>query len=226
MFIPRVRSTHHAGSCAQHTMERQYRYLNLALAFWVFALASWCMNAQLWAQVAAALTLLGFFLHTNQHQVNAMFGKQKNPKQPSSPTVSSPLNTEKETPREEKQNTVFASGTHFVGNVTSSGQVQVFGTITGNIDAKDNIIRIMRNGVVEGNISCRELFIDGTVNGECRSETINIEENGIITGVLTYSALTIKKGGTFSGQAKLNSQATKSAAVNEKTEKSDKKDAR
>lgn len=174
------------------------------------------MDARLWAHIAAALALLGFLLHTVQNQVNAMFGKDKTPKTPPLPTVNAPLNNEKETQREEKQNTVIAGGSQFVGNIVSTGQVHVFGTLTGNIDAKDNVVRIMRNGVVEGNITCRELFIDGTVNGECASETINIEENGMITGVLTYSALTIKKGGTFSGQAKIVAPAAKNVVEKEK----------
>ncbi|MBK0081511.1 MULTISPECIES: bactofilin family protein [Kosakonia] len=197
-------------------MDKHYWYLNLALAFWAFALGSWCIDARLWALVAASLTLLGFFLHFVQHQVNAMFGKEKTPKTPPLQPIAASLINEKEALRDEKQNTVVASGTNFVGNITSNGQVHIYGTLTGNIEAKDNIIRIMRNGVVEGNLSCRELFIDGTVNGECSSETLNIEENGNINGTLTYSALTIKKGGTFSGQAKLTAPIAKLSVEKEK----------
>jgi len=154
-----------------------------------------------------------------------MFGKEKTPKTPPLQPIAASLINEKETLRDEKQNTVVASGTNFVGNITSNGQVgnitsngqvHIYGTLTGNIEAKDNIIRIMRNGVVEGNLSCRELFIDGTVNGECSSETLNIEENGNINGTLTYSALTIKKGGTFSGQAKLTAPVAKLSVEKEK----------
>lgn len=145
-----------------------------------------------------------------------MFGKEKKPKTPPLQPIAASLINEKETLREEKQNTVIASGTTFVGNITSSGQVHIYGTLTGNIEAKENIIRIMRNGVVEGNLVCRELFIDGTVNGECSSEMLNIEENGNINGTLTYSALTIKKGGTFSGQAKLTAPIAKLGVEKEK----------
>lgn len=186
-------------------MNRHFRFFNLALAFWALALVSWCHYALLWTLLAAVLALLTFFLHIVQHQVNAMFGKNKNPEAPllpSAPTL--PLKGEKDPVREEKQNTVIASGVQLTGNITSAGQVHVFGTISGNIDAKESVVKVMRNGLVEGNIFCRELFIDGTVNGECQSEAIHIEENGVITGTVTYSTLTIKKGGTFAGQAKIN----------------------
>jgi cytoskeletal protein CcmA (bactofilin family) len=37
--------------------------------------------------------------------------------------------------------------------------------------------------------------------GQCRSETIEIDKNGNVTGTLAYRTLAIKKGGVFSGQA-------------------------
>lgn len=184
-------------------MEWQYRYINLALFCWATALVSWCLEALFWAALAAAMTFLTLFLHMVKNQVNVMFGKDKSSKNAPLTVATPPHNHEKEGGREDKQNTVIAHGTQLIGNVTATGQMHIFGTITGNIDAKEGIIKVMRNGMVEGNILCRELFIDGAVNGECFSETINIEESGAITGTLTYSKLTIKNGGIFSGQAKL-----------------------
>lgn len=200
-------------------MNRHFRFLNLALALWALALASWCHDALPWTLVAAALALLAFLLHIVQHQVNAMFGKTKNSEAPQLPTPTAiPLKTS-ETVREEKQNTVIASGVQLTGNITSAGQVHIFGTVTGNIDAKESVVKVMRNGLVEGNIFCRELFIDGTVNGECDSEAIHIEENGVISGTLSYSTLTIKKGGTFAGQAKINAPVVRALPEKKAAEK-------
>lgn len=210
----------HKGSCAQSSMNRHFRFLNLALALWALALVSWCHYALLWTLLAAVLALLAFFLHIVQHQVNVMFGKTKTSEAPQLPTPTAvPLHMEKEPVREEKQNTVIASGVQLTGNITSAGQVHIFGTVTGNIDAKESVVKVMRNGLVEGNIFCRELFIDGTVNGECESEAIHIEENGVITGTLTYSTLTIKKGGTFAGQARINAPVVRALPEKKATEK-------
>lgn len=188
-------------------MNKHYRYLNFALAFWGFALASWCLDARLYTFFAVLLTLLSFCLHAAKNQVNAMFGKSKNsPTSPlPTPTMDAapPPDVEKASVRDEKQNTVIASGTLFNGNIVAAGQVHIFGTVTGDIDAKESVIKVMRSGVIEGNIYCRELFIDGTINGQCHSESINIEEHGAVNGLLAYGTLTIKKGGTFSGQAQL-----------------------
>lgn len=61
----------------------------------------------------------------------------------------------------------------------------------------------MREGQVEGNVSCRELIIDGKVQGQCHGDSITIEEHGHLEGTLAYRALAIKKGGVFSGRAEM-----------------------
>lgn len=50
---------------------------------------------------------------------------------------------------------------------------------------------------VEGNINCRELIIDGKVQGQCHGDSITIEEHGHLDGTLAYRALAIKKGGVL-----------------------------
>jgi cytoskeletal protein CcmA (bactofilin family) len=55
----------------------------------------------------------------------------------------------------------------------------------------------MTGGLVEGNITCRELIIDGCVIGQCRSETIEIDKNGNVTGTLAYRTLAIKRAAFF-----------------------------
>ncbi|HEY4466190.1 MAG TPA: polymer-forming cytoskeletal protein [Klebsiella sp.] len=120
-------------------------------------------------------------------------------------TASEPaLISEKITPAARKPDTtVITSGMRFEGNILAEGNVDIYGTVIGDIDAKDNQIKIMTGGLLEGNIICRELIIDGCVIGQCSSDTIEIDKNGKVTGTLAYRTLAIKKGGVFSGQAEL-----------------------
>ena len=74
--------------------------------------------------------------------------------------------------------TVIASGIRLDGNIIAEGDVDIYGTVSGNIDAEESQIKIMTGGLVEGNITCRELIIDGCILGQCRSETIEIDKNG------------------------------------------------
>lgn len=185
-------------------MERKYFALNCAILFWVFCLGGWCFDALRPALLFGATSLLFFILHFQYYRVNHMFKKNKTidvtPQTASEPALIS----EKITPAARKPDTtVITSGMRFEGNILAEGNVDIYGTVIGDIDAKDNQIKIMTGGLLEGNIICRELIIDGCVIGQCSSDTIEIDKNGKVTGTLAYRTLAIKKGGVFSGQAEL-----------------------
>ena len=132
-----------------------------------------------------------------------MFGKNKTAaSMPEIKVAVAPQPMEKEAVREEKQNnTVIACDVRFEGNIITSGQVYIYGEVYGNIDSNGGIIKVMRSGRVEGNITSRELIVDGVVNGQCKSDLIDIYENGKINGAIAWGALAIKKGGAFIGQS-------------------------
>ncbi len=187
-------------------MAGNYFALNIALVFWFLTLICWTLSATLPAQIFGALSLLHFTIHAFSNQVNRMFKKKKS-EEIEQPVISRPAPVEvreKEPTATEKQaTTVIASDVCFEGNIVAGGHVYIHGTLKGNVDAKENLIKVMRGGAIEGNISCRELIIDGSVNGQCTCDIVDICENGHVTGTLTYRTLAVKKGGTFSGQAEV-----------------------
>ncbi|WP_167854549.1 polymer-forming cytoskeletal protein [Escherichia sp. E5028] len=103
--------------------------------------------------------------------------------------------------------TVIASDVVFDGNINSNKQIYIYGCVNGNVIAKDGLVKIMRNGVVEGNITSRELIVDGNIKGHCQSDSVDIYENGRLDGTLVYIYLSIKKGGVFTGKAEVLTQA-------------------
>lgn len=119
------------------------------------------------------------------------------------------LTTQEQTSQDEKlpsdvkenNTTVIARNAFFKGDISSDGQVYIFGRLKGNVDTKDSVTKIIKGGIVEGDITCRELFVNGNLVGNCICDALEIAENGKVTGTITYNTLTIKKGGEFSGQA-------------------------
>jgi cytoskeletal protein CcmA (bactofilin family) len=186
-------------------MEKKYLAINCAIVFWLLALIAWYSDEVALARLAAACTLFALLTHTQREKINAMFMKKNKTEaqavEVAAPTVAA---AEPEAAGAKKQETtVIASGVHFVGNIVAGGHVYIHGKLTGNIEAKEHLIKVMREGEVEGNINCRELIIDGRVHGQCRGDSITIEEHGNIDGTLAYRALAIKKGGLFTGSAEV-----------------------
>lgn len=181
-------------------MGRHYLALNSALLFWFLGLVAWCFEAVQLALAAAALSITAFIIHFQYQQVKLMF-KKKNPSPTpaSSPDEATAHHQHGQSPKP----TIVASGVNVEGNIVADGNVDIYGSLTGNIDAKESQITIKRDGHVEGNIACRTLIIDGSVAGQCTSDSIEIEENGRVTGLLTYRTLAMKKGAVFCGQAEV-----------------------
>ncbi|WP_265511462.1 bactofilin family protein, partial [Providencia rustigianii] len=198
-------------------MKKTYLFLNTGFFFWLLTLIAWFFRYSTVAIIAFISSIICLALYFNHKKVSHMFNKKQSKSEPT-PTINreeitSQVIEEKSlasTPviSEDKTNTVIARDVIFEGNITSNEQVHIYGKVIGNIVGKNNTVKIMQNGHVTGNITSSELLVNGKVEGECLSETINIDTNGEIYGTIRYSSLSIKKGGVFSGHAEVKS-ATK-----------------
>ncbi|MCE5370443.1 bactofilin family protein [Klebsiella oxytoca] len=185
-------------------MESKYLAINSALLFWLLGLLAWCFESTYMALLSGSFSLSSFVFHFQYHRVNHMFKKNKTiDVTPQPASVPAPVNDKVTSAARKPDTTVIASGMRFEGNIIAAGNVDIYGTVSGDIDAKESQIKIMTGGLLEGNITCRELVIDGCVIGQCSSDTIEIDKNGNVTGTLAYRTLAIKKGGVFSGQAEV-----------------------
>ncbi|ECS3456956.1 polymer-forming cytoskeletal protein [Salmonella enterica subsp. enterica serovar Schwarzengrund] len=165
----------------------------------MLALISQLFHTTLLATVAGALSICGFVAHIRLTQEKSMFKKSKLIDLPPRDDLS-PQDAQIPTAKE-NNTTVIARDACFKGNILSDGQLHICGSLEGNIDAKDGVIKIIKGGRVEGDINCRELIVNGNLAGHCICDSLEISENGKVTGTITYNTLTIKQGGTFSGQA-------------------------
>nr|WP_283666548.1 polymer-forming cytoskeletal protein [Escherichia coli] len=96
----------------------------------------------------------------------------------------------------------MASGVCIEGDIKLDSNEEIvhfLGKLKGNIIADNGDIEILMDGNIEGDITCKSLIVNGTLSGHCICESLKIEENGNITGTITYRHLTIKKAVYFQG---------------------------
>lgn len=200
-------------------------FMNAGIFLWGMALLAWCYEYRTTATACFLLLSFSFTLHFQQEKMlNAMFGKNKTPRYkdqtaPSSVTPHIPpqikenvLSDPEPLSSGRANKTIIASDVEFEGNINASGQVYVYGRVKGNITTDEGVVKVMHNGRVEGSIYSRELIIDGTIEGHCQAETIDICEHGRLDGTMTYDQFSVKKGGVFTGQA--NQTRQREAVIN------------
>ena len=96
--------------------------------------------------------------------------------------------------------TLISAGTTLKGDISSSSDLRIDGTIIGNIHSSAKIV-IGSTGVVEGDLSGNQADIVGKVSGNIRTkELLQLRGESVVTGNLYAGKLQIEPSATFNGQ--------------------------
>lgn len=95
---------------------------------------------------------------------------------------------------------VIGEGTIINGDISSTGDLRVDGTIEGTVRTKAKFV-LGASGRVSGNIDARNADISGTVNGNLQiSEVLFLKATARINGDIETNKLIIESGGEFNGK--------------------------
>mgnify|MGYP000189278794 CR=1 FL=1 len=87
----------------------------------------------------------------------------------------------------EMRQTVVLKDSEIEGDIILPGNLCLFGKISGNVTAKGK-----SGAVVTGNISCRELEIEGLVGGNVETCFLIIGENAVLEGDVQAGKLLVR----------------------------------
>jgi cytoskeletal protein CcmA (bactofilin family) len=96
--------------------------------------------------------------------------------------------------------TLISAGTSLKGDISSSSDLRIDGTIIGNVQSSAKIV-IGSNGVVHGDISGNQADIVGKVTGNIRAkELLQLRGESVVTGNLYAGKLQVEPTATFNGE--------------------------
>jgi len=93
---------------------------------------------------------------------------------------------------------IISANLTITGSMTTSGDVQIDGTIDGDVQSKQ--ITLGESGVVNGAISADLARISGTVNGSITARVVELGRSAKITGDINHFSLAIEPGAFIQGQ--------------------------
>ena len=94
--------------------------------------------------------------------------------------------------------TYIAQGTKITGETIFSGDALIGGHVVGNVSSNSNVI-IELDGIIDGEVSCKEIKISGKFKGKLFCEKLVITETGIFEGEVNSTSIEIFDGGQFVG---------------------------
>lgn len=115
---------------------------------------------------------------------------------------------------------IIAQGTQLEGSILTNGDCRIDGVVKGNVTSKAKII-IGRSGKVDGNVTCANIDIEGTVNAETLNvtELIFLKETANVVGNISANKIAIEPGAEFSGNCKMHNQRAAAPAAQPQPEK-------
>jgi len=92
------------------------------------------------------------------------------------------------------------------GEISGSESLYVDGRIEGKISLPDNRVTIGRNGIVQANITAREVVVMGKVSGniEC-IDRVDIRSEGSVTGDVITQRISVEDGAVLKGGIQVRS---------------------
>jgi cytoskeletal protein CcmA (bactofilin family) len=95
---------------------------------------------------------------------------------------------------------IIAASTTVKGDISSSGDIRIDGTLQGNIQSTAKVV-IGANGVVEGDISGQQADVMGKITGTIKvKELLQLKGGCTVTGNIHASKLQIETNANFNGQ--------------------------
>lgn len=91
------------------------------------------------------------------------------------------------------------------GELTGNEDVEIDGTVDGDIRLPEHVLTIGPNGKVGGSIHAKTIQILGNVKGDVSaSERIEIESSGVVEGDLRSPRLLVQEGAVFNGSIEMS----------------------
>lgn len=86
------------------------------------------------------------------------------------------------------------------GNINSAGEIQLDGTLEG--DVKATMLIVGERAAVRGEIICESVTVRGRVEGTIRAKTVSLAATSHVMGDILHSSLSVEAGAHFEGNAR------------------------
>lgn len=92
---------------------------------------------------------------------------------------------------------IISPGLHVTGNLVCDGDIQVEGSIEGDVRART--VTIGQAGTIVGHTTAEKVLVSGKVDGKISAATVMLHRSAKVFGDIAHETLTIESGAHFEG---------------------------
>ena len=124
------------------------------------------------------------------------------PATPSSPapqasTTSSPSEFKASAPKAKPPASLLSADLHVTGNMKTTGDIQVEGTVEGDIRA--HLLTIGESATIKGEVVADDVVINGRIVGRVRGLKVRLTSTARVEGDIIHKTIAIESGAHFEG---------------------------
>ena len=106
---------------------------------------------------------------------------------------------------------VIAPDLKIIGNLITDGDLQIEGTVEGDVNA--NTLIVGNGAQVRGEIRSNDVTVNGTVAGKIRGRKVRLTETARVDGDIVHSSIAMEEGAQFEGSIHRADDPLKDAAA-------------
>ena len=135
----------------------------------------------------------------SKSKINEPAPKPADPAKPASPETSSASSTDYKAsaPKAKPPASVLSSDLHISGNLKTTGDIQVEGTVEGDIRA--HLLTVGENATIRGEIVADDVVINGRIVGRVRGLKVRLTATARVEGDIIHKTIAIESGAHFEG---------------------------
>ena len=124
-------------------------------------------------------------------------------------------------PKAKPPASILSSDLHITGNLKTTGDIQVEGTVEGDIRA--HLLTIGESATIKGEVTADDVVVNGRIVGRVRGLKVRLTATARVEGDIIHKTIAIESGAHFEGSVQrqddpLNSKAAKRPAAAAKAE--------
>jgi len=92
---------------------------------------------------------------------------------------------------------IISADLTIVGNLKSSGDIQIDGTVEGDIDSRT--LTVGEGATVKGSITAETVRVSGNIVGQVKANAVSLAKTAKVNGDITHETLTMEAGAFLEG---------------------------